>query len=64
MTPTSEAASRVFISYAHKDGAPLGQRLRADLKGKGFDTWLDTQRLTGGDIIFPPKWNFHYTIFG
>src|SRR5438874_13666277 len=38
----------VFISYARKDGAQLAQRLQADLSAKGFDVWLDTQRLHGG----------------
>lgn len=40
--------SRVFISYARKDGADLARRLQADLKERGFDPWLDTQRLSGG----------------
>ena len=39
---------RIFISYAHKDGADLAQRLQADLTRRGFDTWLDKQRLEGG----------------
>ena len=43
------AQPRVFLSYAHKDGATLAQQLHADLT-KTFDTWLDTQRLTAGDI--------------
>ncbi len=42
------AERRVFISYARKDGAALAQRLQTDLKKQGFDTWLDTQRITGG----------------
>ena len=45
--PPSEP-SRVFISYARKDGATLAQRLQKDLKEKGFDAWLDTQRIAGG----------------
>jgi len=45
--PPSEP-SRVFISYARKDGAALAQRLQKDLKEQGFDPWLDTQRLLGG----------------
>src|SRR5271157_1535473 len=40
--------SRVFISYARKDGATLAQRLQKDLNEKGFDAWLDTQRIAGG----------------
>ena len=34
--------SRVFISYARKDGAALARRLQKDLKEQGFDAWLDT----------------------
>lgn len=40
---------RVFLSYSHNDGAELAQRLHVDL-AKSFDTWLDAQRLTAGDI--------------
>jgi hypothetical protein len=40
---------RVFISYAHRDGAELARRLQKDLATQ-FDIWLDTQRLTAGDI--------------
>src|SRR5215469_9432069 len=39
----------VFISYAHRDGADLAQRLQKDLATK-FDAWLDTHRLSAGDI--------------
>jgi TIR domain len=42
------APSRIFISYARKDGAALAQRLQSDLTKKGFDPWLDTHRLRGG----------------
>jgi hypothetical protein len=42
--------SRVFISYARKDGADLAQRLQADLKQRGFDAWLDIQRLRPGAV--------------
>jgi TIR domain/NB-ARC domain len=42
------APSRIFISYARKDGAALAQRLQSDLTKKGLDAWLDTQRLRGG----------------
>ena len=47
--PPSEP-SRVFISYAHRDGADLARRLQADLTAKGFDAWLDKQRLAGGVV--------------
>jgi WD40 repeat protein len=39
---------RVFISYARIDGAELAQRLQGDLRNKGYDAWLDTQRIRGG----------------
>jgi hypothetical protein len=42
------ANHRVFISYARKDGAKLAQRLKKDLQAKGFDAWLDTNRISGG----------------
>lgn len=45
--PPSEQP-RVFISYARKDGTPLAQRLRKDLKDRGFDAWLDIQGIKGG----------------
>jgi hypothetical protein len=45
--PPSEQ-SRIFISYAHRDGAPLAERLQKDLTAKGLDAWLDKQRLRGG----------------
>lgn len=42
--------SRIFISYARRDGAQLAQRLQTDLAKAGFDAWLDTQRISGGAI--------------
>jgi hypothetical protein len=47
--PPSEP-SRIFISYARRDGAELARRLQADLTAKGFDAWLDKQRLAGGAV--------------
>jgi WD40 repeat protein len=41
---------RIFISYAHRDGADLAARLQADLQARGFDVWLDKHRLLGGDV--------------
>jgi hypothetical protein len=38
----------IFISYARKDGSDLARRLQADLKERGFDPWLDRQRIGGG----------------
>ncbi len=46
--PLSESC-RIFISYAHRDGAPLAQYLQAELTESGFDAWLDTHRLYAGD---------------
>ena len=42
------AGGKVFISYARIDGAKLAQRLQGDLRDKGYNAWLDTQRLRGG----------------
>ena len=39
---------RLFISYAHRDGAGLATRLQKDLAAGGFDVWLDTRQLAGG----------------
>jgi WD40 repeat protein len=47
--PTAED-DRIFISYAHRDGAALAVRLQQDLTASGFDTWLDKQRLKGGAV--------------
>jgi len=47
--PPSEP-SRVFISYARKDGASLAQRLQSDLANEGFDVWLDARRIQGGAV--------------
>lgn len=41
---------RIFISYAHKDGANLALRVHADLTNKGFDVWLDRSRLRAGAV--------------
>jgi WD40 repeat protein len=38
--------TRIFISYAHKDGAEVALRLQHDLSD--FDVWLDRTRLAGG----------------
>jgi hypothetical protein len=43
------ACRRVFISYAHRDGAQLAERLANDLKALACDVWLDIERLKGGD---------------
>jgi WD40 repeat protein len=40
----------VFISYAHKDGADVAQRLQRDLASQGFDAWLDQRRLHSGGV--------------
>src|ERR1022692_2193012 len=43
-------STRLFISYAHRDGGDLAERLQSDLHGLAFDVWLDRQRLKGGDL--------------
>ena len=32
--------SRIFISYARKDGTELAQSLQSDLQKRGYDAWL------------------------
>src|SRR5712692_2500531 len=44
----SGKSTRVFISYARKDGAELAQRLQRDLSKESLDVWLDTRRIAGG----------------
>jgi hypothetical protein len=46
----SSGPLRIFISYARKDGAVLAQRLQSDLTKEGFDSWFDTQRISGGIV--------------
>jgi len=43
-------STKVFVSYAHVDGAELAQHLVRDLADGGLEPWLDTQRLHGGAI--------------
>lgn len=45
MKPTA----RIFLSYARKDGRVLALKLRNDLIKKGYDVWLDTSDIYGGD---------------
>src|ERR1035437_9290823 len=40
---------RIFVSYARKDGAELALRLQKDLTAAGYDVWLDTKRIRGGE---------------
>ena len=40
---------RVFLSYARTDGAEFAQRLRTDLVSHGFEPWMDTREIAGGD---------------
>lgn len=46
MDPTE--AIKIFLSYARKDGTELARRLADDLKARGFEAWLDKQRIAGG----------------
>jgi WD40 repeat protein len=43
------APLRIFISYAHRDSATLALRLQKDLTAAGFEVWLDSRALHGGD---------------
>jgi hypothetical protein len=43
-----EQRKSIFVSYAHRDGCDLASELRTQLTAAGFDTWIDTRRLTGG----------------
>ncbi len=43
----ADAPVSVFISYSRKDSAFV-DRLEADLRAYGFDTWVDRQHLEGG----------------
>ena len=45
----SPAPLRIFISYAHRDGATLALRLQHDLTAAAFDVWLDTRALHAAD---------------
>jgi hypothetical protein len=45
---TQSWSPRIFVSYAHKDGMQLAQRLQRDLSTEGLDVWVDTERLHGG----------------
>jgi 1,2-phenylacetyl-CoA epoxidase catalytic subunit len=42
------ADSRVFISYARKDGRALALQLRDDLESANHEVWLDTANIGGG----------------
>ena len=42
-----DAPGSIFISYAHADSA-FAEQLEADLRQRGFDTWLDRRSLTVG----------------
>jgi hypothetical protein len=44
------SVTKIFISYAHRDGPELAQRVQRDLNARSFDAWLDTERLHAGDI--------------
>jgi WD40 repeat protein len=40
--------ARVFLSYGRRDASDLAGRLRADLRARGYDVWLDTERVRSG----------------
>jgi hypothetical protein len=41
-------STKIFVSYARRDGAELAHRLHKDLAQHGFQVWLGTQELSGG----------------
>jgi WD40 repeat protein len=43
------AHPRLFVSYAHRDGAALALRLQHDLTAAAFEVWLDTRALHAAD---------------
>ena len=49
MVSASMAGTRIFVSYARRDGAELALRLEKDLTAAGFGVWGDTARLHGGE---------------
>jgi hypothetical protein len=44
----SPSNTRIFLSYARKDGTALALRLQQDLTAQQFDAWLDKQSIDGG----------------
>ncbi|MCU0481432.1 MAG: toll/interleukin-1 receptor domain-containing protein [Anaerolineae bacterium] len=42
------SSSRIFISYARKDGRDLALRLQKSLSDLRYDVWLDTNEIEGG----------------
>jgi hypothetical protein len=46
--PTVSERTKIFISYAHDDGATLALRLLNELGARGYETWIDRERITGG----------------
>jgi WD40 repeat protein len=47
---TTVPKTRVFLSYAHRDGSELANRLFHDLTREGYDVWMDKTRLKGGSV--------------
>lgn len=49
-TPSSDSSStRVFLSYARKDGAALAATLHERLQARGHEVWQDVFDMHGGD---------------
>src|SRR4051794_38033610 len=42
--------ARIFISYARSDSASLASRLYRELQERGYDVWLDSDRLAGSAV--------------
>lgn len=43
---------RIFISYAHRDGTKLAERLQRDLIANGLDAWRDTPKEIPGGVVW------------
>lgn len=39
---------RLFLSYGRRDASDLANRLRADLKNRGYEVWQDTHEIRAG----------------
>ena len=46
--PKPNSATRIFLSYALKDGTEAAARLRSDLMSAGFSVWQDIEDMQGG----------------
>src|SRR5689334_12584237 len=49
---STASAKTVFISHASPDN-PFAQQLHDKLMAHGYDSWIDTRELTGGNGLLP-----------